>query len=93
MTNFVTISQAVQLIYTSKGKIFNAEFIKKDGSYRSMNCRMGVQKDLKGKGLAYDPYKYNLIGVFDMVDDSYKMINLNGLMRLKIAGETYEVIR
>lgn len=89
----ITLSQAIQLIYQTKGKIFSAEFVKKDGTYRQMTCRLGVKKDLKGKGLAYDPYKYDLIGVFEMPASKYKMINLKTLESLKIKGVTYEVTK
>jgi hypothetical protein len=80
------------MIYQTKGIIFSAQFIKKDGTRRLLSCTLGVQKDLKGKGLAYDPYKYNLIGVYDMSNNGYKMINLKTLQTLKIAGKSYEVI-
>ena len=45
----VTVIEAMDLISEHKnGTIFTVDFIKKNGEYRSMNCRTGVKKYLKG---------------------------------------------
>lgn len=36
------------------GKFFTVTFIKKDGTIRKMNARLGVTKGLTGKGMAYN---------------------------------------
>lgn len=63
-------------ILATKGKIFGVTFIKKDGSERQMTARLGVRKDIKGVGLAFNPDERNLIVVFDMRKRAYRMINL-----------------
>lgn len=68
-----------QFIKSTKGKIFSATFIKKDGSVRRMNARLGVSKGVKGTGMKYDPVKKGLITVFDLKKNAHRMINLKTL--------------
>jgi hypothetical protein len=72
------------------GTIFSVEFYKKDGSYRKMKARFGVAKDLKGKGLAYDPLDKGLINVWDMDKQAYRMITVDRIEQLKVKGKTYK---
>ena len=72
----------------SAGKIFNITFIKKDGTTRSFNARFGVAKNLTGKGLAYNPKNYNLLKVFSMDDNGYRMVTLSSILRIKANGVT-----
>ena len=55
----------------STGKIFSASFTKADGTQRTMSCRVGVQKNLKGVGLQYDRRKAHNIVVWDMNANGY----------------------
>lgn len=87
----IKLSQALQLIYQSKGKIFGVKFYKKDGSLRDMQCRLGVSKGVNGKGMSYNPALKQLVPVFDMSIGEYRMINLQGLVELTSQGETYAV--
>ena len=92
-----------KLITDSKGKVFVVEFIKKDGSLRRMNCRLGVKIGVTGEGMSYDPKEFDLIPVYDMqkVDENFnekagketagafRMINLQTIKYLKINGKEY----
>ena len=69
------------------GKIFTVEFIKKDGTLRKMNARLGVKKHLKGGTLAFDPSERNLLPVFDMQKEGYRMINASTILNIKIGGK------
>lgn len=52
---------------TASGQLFTVDFVKRgDGSIRTMNCRRGVSKGVKGVGQSYDPKSHNLLTVFDM---------------------------
>jgi len=73
----------------STGKIFSANFTKADGSERTMSCRVGVQKDLKGKGLQYDRRKARNLIVWDMNANGYRTIKTDRLNWIRIEGETY----
>lgn len=87
----VTSLEAYFKVKESEGKIFTVEFVKKDGSVRKMNCRLGVSKDVKGVGLKFDPVKKRLLPVYDMQKMAYRMINLNALKTIAISGNKYEV--
>lgn len=73
----------------SSGKIFSANFTKADGTERTMSCRVGVQKDLKGKGLQYDRRKARNLIVWDMNANGYRTIKTDRLNWIRIEGDTY----
>lgn len=73
----------------TSGKIFTAQFIKKDGSRRLMNCRTNVKKFTNGKGLSFDPIARNLLPVYDLKAKDYRFINLSTLISVKIGGKEY----
>jgi hypothetical protein len=65
------------------GHLFEVTFYKKDGTRRTMRARLGVSKHVTGKGMAYDPDKYNLQPVWEGNND-YRMIPLDRLVSLRI---------
>ena len=83
--------KAIELLRSTKGKIFSCEFIKKDGSLRKMVARLGVAKNLKG-GRNGASSKNSLITVYDMAKQAYRMVNLETLQTVKVNGVTYEVV-
>ena len=76
--------------FVGKNKIFTATFIKKDGTTRVMNCKLGVKKHLKGGEQKFNPIEKNLLTVFDMQKGEYRMINISTLQELKAHGEIVE---
>ena len=62
----ISRKKALEKLYESAGRIFYAEFVKKDGSLRRMTARLGVHKGITGKGMRYDPLERGLLPVFDM---------------------------
>ena len=72
-------------------KIFSAKFVKKNGEIRDMHCRLGVTKHLKGGEKSYDSDKLNHLTVFDLSKKSYRTINLNTLISLKVDGKVLEL--
>jgi hypothetical protein len=87
----ITKAEAKQLIKDTKGKFFTVTFIKKDGTTRVMNARLGVKAYLKGGELPYDPEAKGLIPVFDIPKREYRMVNVNTINKLKIGNNEYEV--
>jgi len=83
----------------NSGKIFTAQFIKKDGTPRTITARTGVKKGNKGIGLSFDPIAKNLLPVLDMelskkVDDINKakrFINLSTVIWVQVDGVKYWV--
>jgi hypothetical protein len=84
-------TKAKELIKESKGLIFNASFIKKDNTVRTLTGRLKVTKYLKenAKEQPYDPNKYNLQPVYDLKAKGYRMLNLNTLLTLNINTNKY----
>mgnify|MGYP000394956649 CR=1 FL=1 len=87
----ISRKKALEKLYESAGRIFYAEFIKKDGSLRRMTARLGVHKGVTGKGMRYDPLERGLLPVYDMDKADWRMINLNTLRRLSVDHERYLV--
>ena len=88
----ITKYEALQKMSEVGGHIFTAEFIKKDGSVRKMNCRLSVKKGVTGKGMAYNPMDKALLGVFDMQKEAFRMINVETLRALTIGGQEYNIV-
>jgi len=92
--NRITIENAEKLIKSTNGTIFAVTFVKKDGTVRDMNCRLGVTKHLKGGEQAFDPNKeYDLLTVFDLQKKGYRMISLETLQKVTVNGQTFAVIQ
>ena len=73
----------------SSGKIFSANFTKANGSERVINCRVGVQKNLKGVGIKYDTRKAHNLIVWDMNAEGYRTIKTDRLNWIRIQGKEY----
>lgn len=71
------------------GTFFSACFTKKDGAERHMVCRLNVQKDLTGAGLAYDPHEHGYLIVWDVQKEGYRTINLTTLKWIQLRGVRY----
>jgi len=44
---------------------------------------------VNGVGMSYEPKNYNLLTVFDVNKEGYRMVNLNTLEEMKFKGVTY----
>lgn len=89
----ITRRKAVNIIRGTGGRIFTALFKKKDGTMRTMNCRLGVTSHLKGGELKFNPDDYKLMVVFDVQKKEYRMINLASLRRLRVNGAKYVIAK
>lgn len=87
----IDLETAKRLVFDTKGKIFTVVFIKKDGTERTMNARLGVKKYLRGGSLRYDAKEMGLIPVYDIQAKGYRMVNSNTIKRLKIGGKEYNI--
>ncbi len=79
------------LIRGTKGKIFSCLFLKKDGSIRAMNCRLGVTKGIKGTGKPIHSQSNSYMTVYDMIKKDYRIVNLDTLTLLEMEGRLYHV--
>lgn len=76
---------------SGRGEIFTVTFIKKDGTTRVMNARLGVKRYLRGGELPYDPIAKGLLPVFDLQKNDYRIINLNTILSAKVGGQEFIV--
>jgi hypothetical protein len=76
------------IIKGTRGKIFSATFIKKDGTLRKMTARLGVRKGVTGAGLKFDPRERSLVVVYEMSKKSYRMINLSTIKSITFKKQT-----
>jgi|TARA_R110000824_G_scaffold175296_1_gene353658 hypothetical protein len=84
---------AIKMLKDSKGKIFGVKFIKRStGDIRTMSARLGVSKGVKGIGLQYDPESRQLMPVYDMHKQEYRMINLETMYTINIKGQEYSIV-
>lgn len=89
----ITKEHAEKLIKSTNGAFFSVSFLKADGTLRDMTCRLGVSKGVKGVGMAYDPKEHDLLTVFDVQKNDYRMIRLETLKRVTVDGRSYTVIQ
>ena len=99
MKNIITVTsprnnrpssdEMVKMIKSTKGKWFGCTFIKKDGSIRNMNCRVGVHKGVKGVGRKFSTP--NLVTVFDAKAKSYRMINVDTMLTFNCGGFSWKI--
>ena len=89
----ISLEEAVIKIKGSEGKIFSVVFEKRTtGEFRKLIGRLGVHKDVNGTGLRYDPASKQLMTVYDMQNQGWRMINMEGLTQLQTQGEAYVII-
>jgi len=78
---------------TKRGQIFGVQFYKKDGSARTMTCRLGVSKGVTGEGKRWDRADHpNLITVFDMAKDAFRNVNLDTVQSVTAKGQKFFVV-
>ena len=73
-----------KVIECSEGRFFTVEFLKKDGSTRILNGRLGVEKYLKGGDCTIDRTKFVI--VYDVQSKGYRAVNRETILSVKIDG-------
>lgn len=76
-----------KVIECSEGRFFTVEFVKKDGSTRILNGRLGVEKYLKGGDCTLDRTKFVI--VYDVQAKDYRAVNRETIISVKIDGVTF----
>jgi hypothetical protein len=71
----------------TKGKIFTVRFEKADGTMRTMNCRLGVGKYVKGTGKPHTDPK--TVTVFDLQINDYRSFNTDRVQWIKTGGKMF----
>ena len=87
----ISVTEAVNKMQESKGKFMTVTFTKRgDNALRTMNCRTGVSKGVKGVKRARK--NTGLMTVYDMTKREFRNINVSGLRSVKLNGREYKVI-
>ena len=73
-------------IAESKGKFITVNFIKKDGTTRTLNGRIGVTKHLKGGVSTVNTDKY--LVVYDTINTGYRSVNKDTIVSVTCEGLT-----
>ncbi len=81
----IDITKLLRLIDSTKGKFFTVDFTKKDGTLRTMTCRLGSTSKLKSGVNKTD------IVVYAATRHQYTIINLNTIFRIRAGGTYYTV--
>ena len=79
--------ELASIVAASNGRFVSVTFIKKNGTKRSMLCRLGVTKHLKGGESKLNADQY--LTVFDVQKEAYRAINKDTILSVKLAGTTY----
>ena len=91
MENIRKITKVAKTIHKvgANGKVFGIKFTKKDGSLRTMNCRLGVKKYLKG-GSNTTSHINKYLTVFSINDGNYRNVNMETVTSISGCGEVFQ---
>lgn len=87
----VSRGTVVAQLMTAGNTFFSVDFHKKNGELRRLTGRRGVNKFVTGEGLKYAPSDYDLMTVYDTVNQGYRMISIKNIQALRIRGEHFHV--
>ena len=76
----------------TRGRVFAVTFIRRsNGEEKTIRARTGVRANQKGKKLRYNPRGKKLILVFDMTEQKYKCIPIEGIEAVTYRSKHYRV--
>lgn len=86
-TKIVKVSQTINKV-GANGRVFGVKFVKKDGTDRTMNCRLGVKKHLKG-GSNTTSHINKYLTVYSINDKNYRNVNMETVTSVSGCGEVF----
>ena len=94
MDTIIRHEQVKEILNGAGAEFFTCVFVKRTtGEIRTMNCRRGVVKHLKGGKAAYNFGEKNLLPVWDCVKREYRVIPLENVLEIRLGGNVYVVRR
>lgn len=87
----ILTKEQAEYIIRHSSDIINVKFIKKDGTSRSMNCRVHVKIGLSTNPDKISRVDNNHITVYDMQSRCYRKINIDSIKSIKKYGILYEI--
>ena len=80
-----------RIIFDTHGEIFTCRFIKRStGQERVLVGKLGVTEFLKNGELPYDKKEKGLISVYDIENNGYRMIPIDGLLEVTVGDKVYK---
>lgn len=79
-------------MFKQVGRFVGIDFIKLDGSDRSLNGRLGVQKHLKGGVSTVSGSDKPYLVVYDMQAKGYRAVNLDTVSEVRAQRTRYTII-
>jgi hypothetical protein len=73
---------------SGKGQLFTVTFHKKDGTLRTMRARLGMQRNLTGRGMSYNPASKGLVTVWSADKQGYRTVKLDKVVSLSLRDRT-----
>jgi hypothetical protein len=88
----VSRDQMIAKIRSTNGSIFSVlyEKVRSNGEIRKVNCRLGVQKFLKGTGKSASP-EAQIVVVYDLQKAGYRSLASEGILEATIAKMVYKI--
>lgn len=81
-----------QFIDQQDGKFVGIDFIKKDGSERALNGRLGVVQHQNGGANTTEALDRSYLTIYDMQAPGYRNVDLATVSRIRAGGKIYDVI-
>lgn len=69
-------------------KIASVDFIKKDGTHRTLNGRLEVVSHLRN-GEDSTAHMPQYVNIYDVQKQAYRKVNLNTIQRIRAGGKEY----
>lgn len=82
------IITTIQSTRNAKGTFFSVKNVKRDGSVRIWNCRLGVRKGTRGGSIPYDSHDKGLIPVWDRTAMGFRQIAVETITELTVCGNS-----
>jgi hypothetical protein len=89
----ISQAEAQKMVKDYHGRqYFGVVFVKRTNHKdRTMNCRKGVAKGVRGGGLAFNPVDKGLVSVHDRNIGQYRFVSLDTIKRVSMRGKRYIV--
>jgi len=89
---YVSRAELISKIQATNGSIFTVlyEKVRSNGKIRKVNCRLGVQKFLKGTGKGASP-EAQVLTVYDLQKANYRSLACEGILEAIIAKVVYKI--
>lgn len=90
--DYIKRSKLEAFLKSLSGRTFGIDYIKLNGSFRSLTGRLGVTAPLKGGKNTTEALDRPYLTVYDLAISEYRNVNLDTAKRIRVNGKVYDVI-